>query len=172
MINEHIKCPFCDNIILNKDDEDINISPCFHYIGLSTEYRYGGEHWGDEGVIDGGERYIEEIDKFVDKYKSDYKKEITSIINKYSFSKYYLIEKNIELEEAIFKASISLEKNANNIHKLEKQIVLTTTDDEGYGPGLGGEIYCIFIKDIEKVRWIFNDLLDIYFDLKGFDEKK
>ena len=137
----NLKCPYCDVDLF--DDEGICIEDaCKHLYSIQDDF----VDWGDDykniyelgniledygGVFEEDE-YIEEFNKFTEGLKID---------------KYIKIKSDWNI--------FSIEEKVNDI--TDDIIILNESWDGGY-PGGSGTMRYLFIKDWDKVSWIFDDL--------------
>tara|TARA_Y100001970_G_C14237583_1_gene862823 strand:+ start:770 stop:1732 length:963 start_codon:yes stop_codon:yes gene_type:complete len=157
MSTNDIKCPFCNDSLKTKVDlgeySYDEYDPCSHHYSSRDD------------MIDWGEEY----------FYMDY---IPNIIHEYARNKKDLIEiskltKDLKIDK-IFKidAGFNGYPTFNNaILESTNELALIKQEWDGGGPGLSGSMHHLFINDINKIEWIFEDFQTLYNRLKEFDLK-
>lgn len=150
---ESLICPFCSKVLVEDINEIAadNIEYCKHYISEQDDY----VNWGDDNY------FIEEINNIVEHYIEDASKGILE-----SLTEGLKIDKEITIDGSWDWLTIE-----GSVPMLSDDIIVVHEQWGGDRPGASGTFKHLFINDINKVKWLFDELKVLHDRLLKYDKE-
>ena len=148
-----LECPFCDEIICDNKNEIWN--HCDHLFSVQDdevewdiqEYKYINEICGICNEYAGCEKFENEIENMLRNLK---------------------IKNDLDVSSTICSPDIGI---AECIESLSSEALLISQSWDADRPGGSGTFIYFFIRDIKKIKWIFDEFKIFHKRLIDFDKK-
>ena len=170
MTENDVLCPFCKGVILEFFD-DYKITGIDHEWGTCEHFFSSSDDMISWIGNDDEYKFINKMNIIIESYiyDNDYKNQLKPLVEGLKIKKYLPLDHNkeYELDKTILTASYDFSIKNKKIIKKENQIEII---EQEYGGRPSGIMYYVFIRDIMKIWWIFDELEVLFERLKDFDQ--